>query len=439
MPRTKGVAKIDNRTARERITRGSRVAVPVDGTRSGLALVYRRSRAGPGTWQARRWTGTEYLFQGLGDADDDPAADARKVLTYTQALLVARSWARESTVRRGEDKPAAAPGTVADALDRYLVAYEGGTTKRGAAKAVKTTRNTVDRMIRPELGALRLAALTTERLRSFLQTLAARGRSVRVGKGKESKHAPAASEPDAIRARRATANRIFNVLRAALNLAYQEGRVTSDEAWRRVSPFANVDEPRIRFLTAPESMRLVNACSIGLRPLVRAALLTGGRFGELAALIVRDFNADTRQIYIAPSKGGRARYVPLNDEGMRFFGAHGEGRAPGDRLVTRDGSAWGKNQYVRPLQAACAAANVTPAITLHELRHTYASLLAQAGCDLLTISKLLGHSDTRVTSRHYAHLCDRTLAAAVTRLPAFVDEPSSNVATMRGKRRAGRQ
>ena len=45
--------------------------------------------------------------------------------------------------------------------------------------------------------------------------------------------------------------------------------------------------------------------------------------------------------------------------------------------------------------------------------------LAQAGVDLLTISKLLGHSDTRITAKHYAHLADKTLALAVTKLPSF--------------------
>jgi hypothetical protein len=51
------------------------------------------------------------------------------------------------------------------------------------------------------------------------------------------------------------------------------------------------------------------------------------------------------------------------------------------------------------------------------LCHTYASALAQSG--VLTISKLLGHADTHIASRHYAHLCDNTLKAAVARLPSF--------------------
>jgi len=79
----------------------------------------------------------------------------------------------------------------------------------------------------------------------------------------------------------------------------------------------------------------------------------------------------------------------------------------------------GKNHHIRPLRDACKAAKIRPAVAFHELRHTYASHLAQAGVDLLTISKLFGHSDTRITSKHYAHQADKTLVAAVTRLPSF--------------------
>jgi len=69
---------------------------------------------------------------------------------------------------------------------------------------------------------------------------------------------------------------------------------------------------------------------------------------------------------------------------------------------------------------------------LHEARHSYASALAQAGADLLTISKLLDHADTRVTTRHYAHLCDKTLANAVNNLlPAFGSIEVRNVAAIR--------
>ena len=91
---------------------------------------------------------------------------------------------------------------------------------------------------------------------------------------------------------------------------------------------------------------------------------------------------------------------------------------PATNLVftKRDGQEWGKSHQIRLLKSACEIAQIIPCISFHELRHTYASLLAQRGADLLSISKLLGHADTRVTSRHYAHLSDKTLANTVNNL-----------------------
>jgi len=65
----------------------------------------------------------------------------------------------------------------------------------------------------------------------------------------------------------------------------------------------------------------------------------------------------------------------------------------------------------------------------HELRHTYASHLAQAGVGLLTISKLLGHA--RITSKHCAHLTDRGLALAVEKLPSFGVQDDQKVTALR--------
>jgi integrase len=53
------------------------------------------------------------------------------------------------------------------------------------------------------------------------------------------------------------------------------------------------------------------------------------------------------------------------------------------------------------------------------------------GVDLLTISKLLGHADTRITSRHSVHLGDNTLKAAVAKLPSFGHQPETSMQTIR--------
>lgn len=145
-----------------------------------------------------------------------------------------------------------------------------------------------------------------------------------------------------------------------------------------------------------------------------------------------DVNLKTAQIYIAESKSGKPRHVPLNPEGLKHLRQAVTGKR-GDQLVftRKDGAAWGHNYHVRALTAACDAAKVNPMVSFHELRHTYASHLANAGVDLLTISKLLGHSDTRITAKHYAHLADRTLALAVTKLPSFTASKTKSVRQVR--------
>jgi integrase len=151
----------------------------------------------------------------------------------------------------------------------------------------------------------------------------------------------------------------------------------------------------------------------------------------LASLTVADVDLKAARIYIAESKSGKPRHIPLNSEGLQHFKNAVAGKT-GDKLVftRKDGQAWGHNYHVRALTIACEVAEVKPMVSFHELRHTYASHLANAGIDLLTISKLLGHSDTRITAKHYAHLADKTLADAVTRLPSFGKVERSNVRAM---------
>jgi integrase len=407
---TRAQGGIETRTARSKLAAGTRHHVKVG---PGVHLFYRRGVDGAGTWQARRRAGVGYRYAAIGHADDLRPADGVEVLDYYEARERARTWAAQPAPV--EDAAPALVRTVGDVLDHYVKDFVAQ-RKRG----VGTVRSIVARAIRPELGDILVAKLTAGDIRRWMQLMAGRGRARRARKGKPMGWLPAPTDPDAIRARRATVNRHFTVLRAALNLAFEQGLVGSDDAWRRVRPFGKVDEPRIRFLTARESSALVEACAPDLRALVRAALLSGARFGELAAATVADFQASTRQFYVARSKSGRPRYVPLNDEGVALFGDLAGKRPSTEPLFRRaSGTSWNAGDYRRGLELACQAAAIAPPIAFHELRHTYASLLAQAGCDLLTISKLLGHADTRITARHYAHLCDRTLRNAVTRLPTF--------------------
>lgn len=415
MARSQRSSKLESRTARLKLPTGRREFLTIG---KGLALAYRRTEDGYGTWQARVWDG-RYNYRNLGRADDHQEANGIDVLDFYQA----QGKAREVFEAITKGRPAAGPVTIADAAQRYLAWYAEH------RKALRETEHAVRVHILPRLGDKQISEVTAPQIRAWLERLAATPARVRTSafaKGQGYRKAPQTA--DQKRARRATANRILNILKALLNKAFHDGLVDDDTAWRQVKPFARVDEPRIRFLTDAEAVRLVNACRLDLRELVRAALLTGARVSELTALQAHDVNTRTGQIYIAQSKSGRPRFIPLNREGTALFRELAASKG-GDDLVfiKKDGKRWGKNHHVRALLEACKVAKVRPAVSFHELRHTYASHLAQAGVDLLTISKLLGHSDTRVTSRHYAHLADKTLAQAVTKLPSFGTTPPENV------------
>lgn len=65
------------------------------------------------------------------------------------------------------------------------------------------------------------------------------------------------------------------------------------------------------------------------------------------------------------------------------------------------------------MAAACARARLTPAVSFHALRHTWASLAAMAGVPLLIVARNLGHTDTRMVEKHYGHLTQSFITEAI--------------------------
>ena len=192
------------------------------------------------------------------------------------------------------------------------------------------------------------------------------------------------------------------------------GARASDDAWRTVRAFREADAARLRYLSDDEARRLTNACSEDFRALVTAALLTGCRYGELAAMTGEDFNPDAGTVRVRTSKSGKPRHVVLTQEGQVFIAALAAGRSGDARLLLRgNGKPWAKSEQQRPLAAACAAARIEPAINFHGLRHTYASRLAMRSMPLAVIAAQLGHSDTRMAEKHYGHLSPSYVADTV--------------------------
>ena len=119
------------------------------------------------------------------------------------------------------------------------------------------------------------------------------------------------ADPEIARRRRDTANRTLTPLKAALNWAREHRLHDDDTAWKLVKPYRGTTSARIRFLSPADQQRLLDAAEGDLRDLVAAALMTGARFGELSRLQLQDFDVTNGSVFIAESKSGKARHVPL--------------------------------------------------------------------------------------------------------------------------------
>jgi integrase len=387
----------------------------------GIHLGYYRGSRG-GMWHARA---RRYSKTTIGKADDFITANGKDILSFPQAQEEARKFA--SKTLHGEDITDNSY-TIKNAVDDYLADF-----KANGKKSFYTTKTQIIAHILPTFGDKTVASLTFKQLTSWKNKLATTHKRLRSSKktGETQKFVTETNNnPDYERRRRSTANRIITILKAILNHAYNTNRIHSNEAWKKLKPFRNVAEARIRFLSEAEITRLLNACEPDFRLLVKGALLTGARYGELTILKAQDYNANNKNIFIQQSKNGKSRHIPLNEDGIQFFEQLTVGKIMSEFAFTRsNGSPWRKNYQVRPLEIACQTAKITPAISFHILRHTYGSLLAMRGVPIQVIATVLGHSDTRITHKHYAHLTPSYVADVIKQhLPRFYEaENESNV------------
>ena len=365
----------------------------------------------------------------LGVADDFTDADGVKVLDYEQATKAAGEWfkerARRAHLRDTGEVISDAPYTVKQALEAMIEDAEQRGRPMGTVKSYARSR------IIPELGEIEIGNLTRERIKRWHLELS-KSRRLRTGQKTPGRELTEAEEKDAAplteeqkKSRRATANRILAILKRALSIAVEEKRYSGASVWRDVKPFRDATTPRTRFLSPEEQVRLVNACSPDFRLLVVAALHTGSRYGPLTRMRAKDFNPSAGTVFIEKDKGGRSRHIVLDAEAIEWFGAQVAGKGPDDLLLTRHGvkrvtrkdtpERWMQSDQRPFMLDACKVAKLDP-LTFHELRHTYASMLINAGVPLAFVADQLGHVNTRMVEKYYGHLCHTAKAEAIRKL-----------------------
>jgi integrase len=423
MPRKVKSRELDSREARSNLkARGMPYYRSLD---KKLHLGYRRLRGKSGTWWCRFYLGErQYAVEALGAADDQAPADGVEVLDFWQA----QDKARELMAARANGSAAkAGPLTVKRAVEAYLQWVDSN------RKSGYDARRRAEAFIFPQLGDLLCGSLTAEIIRKWHIALAKEAPRARTAPGQAQQHREFNGDDEAVRRRRASANRVLTILKAALNRAWREGDIANDSAWRRVEPFENVDAARIRYLTVAECKRLLNACDPDFRRLCQAALATGARYGELAALQVYDFDAKAGTVSVRRSKSGKPRHIVLTSEGVALFKELSAGRGSHELILRRgNGEPFGKSDQARPMIEACERARIKPRISFHILRHTWASLAVMNSVPLMIVAKNLGHADTRMVEKHYGHLSPSYVAEAIRAgAPVFGFKPETKVTTLR--------
>jgi integrase/recombinase XerD len=202
----------------------------------------------------------------------------------------------------------------------------------------------------------------------------------------------------------------FNQAVCALRLFY---RLTLKAAFSvDMIPYGKKPKSLPAVLSRDEVARLF-ACVP--QPIERLMLQTtyacGLRASEVLALKVADIDSSRMLLWVRHGKGNKDRAVPVSPALLEVLRQHWRRCRPKTWLFP--GRTPSGRRSLGALQRVCRravlAAGITKKASLHTLRHSYATHLLEAGVDLLTLQRLLGHRDLQTTAR-YVHLSGAHLA-----------------------------
>jgi len=213
-------------------------------------------------------------------------------------------------------------------------------------------------------------------------------------------------------AKPATINRELAMLSKAFSLAFKEWEWIKENPVSKV-PKEKENNERDRWLTDEQERRLLENAPQWLIDIIVFDLHTGLRQGELLSLQWDRINLFRRTIIIQESKSGKPRTLPVNQIAFDILDERSKIRNIMNDLVfvSNAGSKIDRHNLRRAFNIAIKKAGIHD-FHFHDLRHTFATRLAQRGIDIYKISKLLGHHSIEMTQR-YAHHCPDSLKDGV--------------------------
>lgn len=357
------------------------------------------------------------------------AREGRKKRRTFKSKAEARSWLIDSEQAAKQGTLRATPRdtrTVAAALEAFVAGMADGTIRpKGRGSYARATLRSYEKSVRlhliPAFGTVRVAELRRADVQDLADELLADGL------------APS------------TASNALDPLRALYRRLEDRDEIAYNPAQRIDLPPKKSLKPA-RIVPAAEAAELIAALPPADRPLRAAAFYAGLRRGELQALRVRDVDLSKSEIRVErgwdqvegakPPKWESARTVPLLARLRDFLDQHviETGRLGDDLIFGRtETSAFAPMTIDKRARRAWAGAELEP-ICLHDCRHTFASLLIDAGANAKAIQEFMGHKKITTTYDTYGHLLPGSRDEIRLRMDAYLAQHDGPTGARTGAR-----
>ncbi len=209
-----------------------------------------------------------------------------------------------------------------------------------------------------------------------------------------------------------TINKELAMLSKAFSLAVKEWEWLRDNPVSRV-PKEKENNERDRWLTEDEERRILKNSFQWLKEIIVFALNTGLRQDELLSIEWSRVNLLRKTVLINNTKNNKPRTIPLNKIALDALLRRSNVKSIKNdyAFFSRNGEKINHHSLRKSFRIALKKSRIEN-FRFHDLRHTFATRLAQRGVDIYKIAKLLGHRDIKMTQR-YAHHCPESLRDGV--------------------------
>jgi integrase len=393
---------------------------------NGEGTIRKRS---DGRWEARYYDPRE----------PDPTKQRKSLICKSQKEVVEKLKAVMADILSGGSLLINENPTVAEWLALWMKEYKIADLRDGTFESYNMH---IDKHINPILGEIKLKELTGLKIQNMYNKLL------------ESK------ESGGYGLSGATIAKIKNILSGALQQAVKN-RIIKGNPLNETNP-PKVEESDIRVLSKEEQKDFVSVLPFfNSGNMFAVALATGMRIGELCALDIKDIDRDNKCINVAKSAGRRKdkysgdvaikagptktkhsiRKIPLLPSVEVMLERQAQLVS---ELKDRAGEKWNDNSLVFPtdegnihdlsglrssMKRILKRAGL-PHMTVHALRHTYATTALNAGVAAQNVARLLGHKDGATTLRFYAHYIN---AEAMTQLERLEQQNVSHLGITAGE------